>query len=257
MFSHAVKSDDWALAHQPRRRHRHAPRGAPRALSAERRAGAPGRRPAAPGRPARAVPPVAAVDAAPGGASCSRCAGPTSTSRPASGRSPPTVTKQRQVAPAAAEPAGGRAAARAARGRAVLAVRQARPCRRSGRPGREVLRDAGITDLRVHDLRHWHASLLASMGLSLPIIGALLGHASTATTQRYAHLVDDALRAATDRVGAAVHPAAQGRAEPWPPSATGSSWSRGRGGRVEELEAEVAAGAARPSSSASTEPLAR
>jgi site-specific recombinase XerD len=44
------------------------------------------------------------------------------------------------------------------------------------------------------------------MGLSLPIIGALLGHASTATTQRYAHLVDEALRAATERVGAVVIP---------------------------------------------------
>jgi integrase len=70
----------------------------------------------------------------------------------------------------------------------------------------EVLSDAGIENLRVHDLRHWHASLLASMGLSLPIIGALLGHASTATTQRYAHLVDETLRAATDRVGAQVLP---------------------------------------------------
>jgi integrase len=70
----------------------------------------------------------------------------------------------------------------------------------------EILRDAEITGLRVHDLRHWHASLLASMGLSLPIIGALLGHASTATTQRYAHLVDAALRKATEQVGAVVLP---------------------------------------------------
>ena len=70
----------------------------------------------------------------------------------------------------------------------------------------EVLRDAGITDLRIHDLRHWHASLLAGMGLSLPIIGALLGHSSPSTTSRYAHLVDEALKVATERVGARVIP---------------------------------------------------
>jgi site-specific recombinase XerD len=42
------------------------------------------------------------------------------------------------------------------------------------------------------------------MGLSLPIIGALLGHSNQATTQRYAHLLDDALRQAADRVGELV-----------------------------------------------------
>jgi integrase len=57
---------------------------------------------------------------------------------------------------------------------------------------------------RVHDLRHTYASVLASSGLSLPIIGALLGHTQQATTQRYAHLLDDPLRAATERVGAMV-----------------------------------------------------
>jgi integrase len=58
--------------------------------------------------------------------------------------------------------------------------------------------------VRLHDLRHCFASLLASSGLSLPIIGALLGHTQAATTQRYAHLLDDPLRAATERVGAMV-----------------------------------------------------
>jgi integrase len=57
---------------------------------------------------------------------------------------------------------------------------------------------------RIHDLRHTYASILASSGLSLPIIGALLGHTQTATTARYAHLLDDPLRAATERVGVVV-----------------------------------------------------
>jgi integrase len=57
---------------------------------------------------------------------------------------------------------------------------------------------------RIHDLRHTYASILASHGLSLPIIGALLGHTQPQTTARYAHLLDDPLRAATERVGAVV-----------------------------------------------------
>lgn len=58
--------------------------------------------------------------------------------------------------------------------------------------------------VRIHDLRHTYAAILASAGLSLPIIGRLLGHTQAATTQRYAHLMDDPLRAATERVGAIV-----------------------------------------------------
>jgi hypothetical protein len=53
-------------------------------------------------------------------------------------------------------------------------------------------------------LRHTYASILASEGLSLPIIGALLGHTQPQTTARYAHLLDDPLRAATERVGAVI-----------------------------------------------------
>lgn len=63
---------------------------------------------------------------------------------------------------------------------------------------------AKIKNARLHDLRHTFASLLASAGMSLPIIGALLGHTQAQTTQRYSHLLDDPLRAATERVAAAV-----------------------------------------------------
>jgi integrase len=65
-------------------------------------------------------------------------------------------------------------------------------------------REAGLSDVRFHDLRHSYASLLASAGLSLPVIGALLGHAQPSTTARYAHLLDGALRQATAKVGEAV-----------------------------------------------------
>jgi integrase len=65
---------------------------------------------------------------------------------------------------------------------------------------------AQISGARIHDLRHTYASMLASAGMSLPIIGALLGHSQPATTARYSHLMDDPLRQATERVGAAVMP---------------------------------------------------
>lgn len=68
----------------------------------------------------------------------------------------------------------------------------------------------GLTDVRLHDLRHSYASMLVSAGLSLPVIGALLGHTQTQTTARYAHLFDDPLRAATAQVGAMIE-AADGR----------------------------------------------
>jgi integrase len=65
----------------------------------------------------------------------------------------------------------------------------------------EVRTEAKLPGLRLHDLRHAYASVLASSGLSLPIIGALLGHTTPTTTARYAHLLDDPLRKATEQVG--------------------------------------------------------
>jgi len=63
-----------------------------------------------------------------------------------------------------------------------------------------VRTEAGITDVRLHDLRHTYASILVSSGASLPMIGAMLGHTQPSTTARYAHLFDKPLRAATEQV---------------------------------------------------------
>jgi integrase len=57
---------------------------------------------------------------------------------------------------------------------------------------------AKLPGLRLHDLRHNYASVLASGGASLQMIGQLLGHKRVATTQRYAHLIDSALRDLTE-----------------------------------------------------------
>jgi integrase len=59
-------------------------------------------------------------------------------------------------------------------------------------------------DARLYDLRHTFASVGAGGGLSLPIIGRLLGHTQSRTTQRYAHLADDPLREAAEKIGTVI-----------------------------------------------------
>jgi integrase len=63
---------------------------------------------------------------------------------------------------------------------------------------------AVLSNAHLHDLRHTYASVLVSSGLSLPIIGALLGHSTAQTTMRYSHIMDDPLRAATERASAVL-----------------------------------------------------
>lgn len=68
-----------------------------------------------------------------------------------------------------------------------------------------VLRTVARLDgVRLHDLRHTHASVGAAAGLGLPMIGALLGHTQAATTHRYAHLAADPVRAAAELVGSRI-----------------------------------------------------
>jgi integrase len=55
-------------------------------------------------------------------------------------------------------------------------------------------------DARLYDLRHTFASIGAGGGLSLPIIGRLLGHTQSRTTARYAHFADDPLREAAEKI---------------------------------------------------------
>ena len=65
----------------------------------------------------------------------------------------------------------------------------------------------GLDDVRLHDLRHNYASLAAGRGVSLQMIGKLLGHKVPATTQRYAHLARDVVQSVNDELGAAMQAA--------------------------------------------------
>lgn len=85
------------------------------------------------------------------------------------------------------------------------------PGRIAGQPVKEiqafwnkVIKEATLENVRIHDLRHTHASHLVSSGLSLSIVGKLLGHTQASTTQRYAHLADESLRQAAELFGSKV-----------------------------------------------------
>lgn len=85
------------------------------------------------------------------------------------------------------------------------------PGRIAGKPLRELRRvwaavtaRAGLKGALVYTLRHSYASVGAGGGLSLQIIGKLLGHTVARTTEKYAHLADDPLREAAAKIGAVI-----------------------------------------------------
>src|SRR5262245_5264312 len=93
-------------------------------------------------------------------------------------------------------------------GRFVVAgARPDQPYRNLGRAWIDIRASAGLADARLHDLRHSYASLAAGRGVSLQMIGKLLGHKVPATTQRYAHRARDAVAAVNDELGAVMQAA--------------------------------------------------
>jgi integrase len=85
------------------------------------------------------------------------------------------------------------------------------PYKNLGRAWIVVRQFAGLEDVRLHDLRHSYASLAASQGVSLQMIGKLLGHKVPATTARYAHLARDAVADINNQLGAAMTAAIENR----------------------------------------------
>ena len=78
-------------------------------------------------------------------------------------------------------------------------------------PWRRIRKAAGLDDVRLHDLRHSFASVAVAGGMGLPIIGKMLGHAQAQTTQRYAHLASDPVKAAAAQVAGKIAAAMQGK----------------------------------------------
>lgn len=78
------------------------------------------------------------------------------------------------------------------------------------RPWALVRSRAGLDGVRLHDLRHSFASVGAGSGMGLPVIGKLLGHTQAATTQRYAHLDADPVRAAANTIAKRIEEAMGG-----------------------------------------------
>jgi integrase len=77
-------------------------------------------------------------------------------------------------------------------------------------PWRRIKRRAGLPGLRLHDLRHSFASFLVNGEVSLYVVQQLLGHVNFRTTQRYAHLMPEALAKAVASLDA--HLLGEGRA---------------------------------------------
>ena len=71
-------------------------------------------------------------------------------------------------------------------------------------PWRRIRARAGLEDVRLHDLRHSFASGGLLVGEGLPMIGKLLGHTQVQTTARYAHLANDPLKAAANRIASRI-----------------------------------------------------
>ncbi len=69
---------------------------------------------------------------------------------------------------------------------------------------RAVREAAKLEDARIHDLRHSFASRALALGETLPVIGKLLGHSDIETTARYAHLAQDSIHEAAERIAESI-----------------------------------------------------
>ncbi len=96
-----------------------------------------------------------------------------------------------------------------------------------------IRKKADLKDVRIHDLRHSFASFGVGLGLPLQPIGKLLGHSQIATTERYAHLADDPIRQANEKIGDHIWAVMSGK-----PKAEAVAGERGgaQGRRVQSRE---------------------
>ena len=86
-----------------------------------------------------------------------------------------------------------------------------RPCSDNLALWYRVRREAGIEDVRLHDLRHTHASHAVMNGVPVPVVSRMLGHSNVSMTLRYAHLGEREIEAAAERIGRSVAAIMDGR----------------------------------------------
>jgi integrase len=68
-----------------------------------------------------------------------------------------------------------------------------------------LVKASGLRRIRVHDLRHTHATMLLKAGVSAKVVSERLGHASIAITlDTYSHVLPDMQDAAADAISAAL-----------------------------------------------------
>jgi len=79
-----------------------------------------------------------------------------------------------------------------------------------------VRKDAGLPDVRLHDLRHSFASVAVSDGHSLYMVGRILGHKQARTTEIYAHLAQDPVTAVANQTASIIAQFMAGKPKPAP-----------------------------------------
>ena len=93
----------------------------------------------------------------------------------------------------------------------IAGERPDRPRSDLKRPWGQIVKHAGLVDVSLHTLRHTNASVGVGAGIGLPLVGALLGHRVSRTTQRYAHIANDPARRAAETIGTTITAALERR----------------------------------------------
>jgi integrase len=78
---------------------------------------------------------------------------------------------------------------------------------------KELLKEAGLRDARLHDARHTAATVLLILGVPTPTAMAIMGWSSAAMAKRYQHLIDSVRRDVAKQVGGLLRDEAEGDGE--------------------------------------------
>ncbi len=83
----------------------------------------------------------------------------------------------------------------------IAGAKDSAPLNNATKPWYRIRKEAGLEDVRIHDLRHTFASLLIGQGFSLQMVAKLLGHGDTRMSERYAHLTKNSVQDAASSIG--------------------------------------------------------